>query len=436
MKSIRQRLRLEVLVVGMALATAGSLVTGWKVSQEVSDLLDYPLEQVARSLIAHDLTLRPDDRPEDLDRHLIIRIVGPEGETVYLSHPDLELPQSTPDGFTSVVTARDGLLREGLRIYTLQGPRNRIQVMQSLALRRSLHLDVMWRSLWPALAAIVALSVWTGVALRRALRPLDTLSEALRRREPATLEPIELLPCPDELRAPVESLNALLRRLESALLAQRRFTGDAAHELRTPLAALRLQAQNLAQASDAASRAALEQALLAGIDRCTHLITQLLALARQDEQALSPPAPLSLRSVAREALIECAASAAEAGVELALEDGPDATVVGHAGDLQRLVGNLLNNAVRHTAEGGSVGVEVQVGPEGATLCVNDEGPGMTRAERDRAFDRFYRGDHALPGSGLGLAIARQIALRHGAEVSLHDNPAGRGLSARLHFPAR
>lgn len=434
MRSIRQRLRLEVLIVGAALAMLGSLVTGWKISNEVSDLLDYPLEQVARSLLAHDLTLRPDDRRSDPDRHLIIRIIGPDGTPVYNSDPEVQVPQDTPAGFSNARNAgRGGAFHEGLRVYTLQGQRNRIQVMQSLSLRRSLHWDTVWRSLWPALAAIVVLSVWIGVALRRALRPLDALSAALLARRSDALTPIELQPCPDELVTPVQSLNDLLRRLDLALQTQRRFTGDAAHELRTPLAALRLQAQNLAEATDLSSRQAQGRELLRGIDRCTHLLTQLLALARQDERAMADWLPVSLRGLAREALIDHVAEADAREVALALEEGPDASVQGHPGDLQRLLGNLLTNAIRHAPPGSSVSVAVESGPTWAMLRVIDDGPGMPPQDRARAFDRFFRGEHSSPGAGLGLAIVQQIAERHGAQASLKDKAEGSGLVAEVRF---
>jgi two-component system, OmpR family, sensor kinase len=344
------------------------------------------------------------------------------------------VPQDTPAGFSNASNAGpSGLFPEGLRVYTLQGPRKRIQVMQSLSLRRSLHWDTVWRSLWPALAAIVVLSVWIGVALRRALRPLDVLSAALLARRSDALTPIELQPCPDELVTPVQSLNDLLRRLDLALQTQRRFTGDAAHELRTPLAALRLQAQNLAESTDLSTRQAQGRELLRGIDRCTHLISQLLALARQDERAQAEWMPVSLRNLARDALIDHAAEAASRDVELALEEGPDASVQGHAGDLQRLLGNLLANAIRHAPPGSGVSVAVAPGATGAVLRVVDDGPGMPPQDRARAFDRFFRGEHASPGAGLGLAIVQQIAERHGAQVSLQDKASGSGLVAEVRF---
>ena len=143
--------------------------------------------------------------------------------------------------------------------------------------------------------------------------------------------------------------------------------------------------------------------------------------------------PVSLRALARDALIDHAAEAASRDVELALEEGPDASVQGHAGDLQRLLGNLLANAIRHAPPGSVVSVAVAPGAAGALLRVVDEGPGMPPQDRARAFDRFFRGEHASPGAGLGLAIVQQIAERHGAQVSLQDKASGSGLVAEVRF---
>lgn len=438
LNSIRHRLRLELLIVGLIIFSLGSLGLGRLIGSQVNDLLDYQLEQLARSLMAHDLILQTDDRPEDPARHLIIRIINPQGQRLYDSDDEVDITADAPLGFSDLSDQAGGY-PDGLRVFTLEGPQNRIQIMQSQALRNALRSDATRDALWLALPGLLLLTLWVGMAVQRAFRPLDTLSEALKLRHPNSLTPVILTPCPKELNAPVSALNDLLHRLDQALQAQRRFTGDAAHELRTPLAALRLQVQNLAHADDPIHRTAQIGTVLKAIDRCTHLITQLLTLARADE-SVNPStwAPVCLHAVAQDALVQYALEASHHDVELALDDASDhAEVLGQAGELQRLIGNLLSNAIKHSPTCGTVGVGLCLdGPHHVVLTVTDEGTGMPPAQRARAFDRFYRGTMGqdLPGAGLGLAIVEQIAERHSATVSLRDNPCGRGLQAEVRLP--
>ena len=432
--SIRQRLSLHLLLVGSALALLGSLLAGWLVARQVNELLDYQLEQVARSLVANDLSLRRNDRPEDPARHLLIRIVDPVDGTVYESDDDVRIDTGIAQGFSDQVD-RAGTYPEGLRVFTLQGPRRLIQVMQPLSLRTTLRREAAWDALLPALVTLGGLIVALGAAVRNALRPLDRLSDALRQRQPDSLEPVQLQPCPRELQAPVASLNDLLTRLQRARSAQQRFVGDAAHELRTPMAALRLQVQALTMTTDPAQRTEQEARLLGSIDRCTHLITQLMALAREDEAPPqgSPRHSVSLRTVASEVLVNLSAMAAQRDVELALEEGEDATVPGVAGDLQRLLANLVDNAIKHAPAHSAVSVSVRQRDGQAEWVVDDRGPGMSPSLRPRAFDRFFRGQGDQPGAGLGLSIAAQIAQRHQARIELGDRDDGPGLRAVVRF---
>jgi two-component system OmpR family sensor kinase/two-component system sensor histidine kinase QseC len=238
----------------------------------------------------------------------------------------------------------------------------------------------------------------------------------------------------------VESLNALLDRLGQALAAQRHFVGDAAHELRTPLTALKLQVQLLRRANDEASRDQAAQALTAGVERATRLVEQLLALARSEAapaREAGPPQPLA--EIVRQAMAEVGPLAAARGTSLELEapaaDGP--TIAHGAADVAVLARNLIDNAVRYSPDGGHVVVHVEVAAGAAVLRVDDNGPGIPRADRELVFDRFVRRENAAgqTGSGLGLAIVRQVALRQGAQVSLDDSPLG-GLRVRVTWPAR
>ncbi|MCW5593644.1 MAG: two-component sensor histidine kinase, partial [Burkholderiales bacterium] len=242
---------------------------------------------------------------------------------------------------------------------------------------------------------------------------------------------------PSEVSPLVERLNALFSRVRSSLDGERRFTSDAAHELRTPLAALRAQLQVAQGAGDAPGRdRALSQALAAA-DRATRVVEQLLTLARLEHDAWREAArPFDLRAVAAQALAERAERARAAGVELALEGLVSAEVVGQSGLADIALGNLLDNAIGHSPP--DTTVSILLAREGASVVarVRDQGPGIPPARREEALARFTRlDDAAREGSGLGLSIVARIAELHGAPVALADGPGGAGLEATLRFPA-
>jgi two-component system OmpR family sensor kinase/two-component system sensor histidine kinase QseC len=235
----------------------------------------------------------------------------------------------------------------------------------------------------------------------------------------------------------VVALNALLQRLGQSLDTQRAFVADAAHELRTPLTALKLQLQLLKRAGSQAERGAAAEALGAGIERAVRGVEQLLALARTEPGAAAAPLQaLDLSELVREALADTVPLALARGTQLELvADGP-VSIDGDRTALAALVRNLADNALRYSPRGARV--ELQVAAPGGvpTLQVDDAGPGIPPAERERVFDRFYRRGLAdEPGTGLGLAIVRGVAQRHGATVELDDSALG-GLRVILRFRAR
>jgi two-component system OmpR family sensor kinase/two-component system sensor histidine kinase QseC len=275
---------------------------------------------------------------------------------------------------------------------------------------------------------------------------LKRLAVELRARDSASLQALTVDGLPDEVLPLVQSLNALLERLGAALAAQRHFVGDAAHELRSPLTALKLQVQLMRRAPDDAARDAAALALTAGVDRATRLVEQLLALARSEAgppRDAGLPAAAPLAELVRQAMADVGPLAAERGTTLELDvaDGAEGLLAQGVADVSALARNLIDNAVRYSPDGGRVAVWVGAEPgEGGAatvLQVDDDGPGIPLADREAVFDRFVRRENAAAqtGSGLGLAIVRQVALRQGAQVTLSDAPLG-GLRARVVWPAR
>jgi signal transduction histidine kinase len=282
--------------------------------------------------------------------------------------------------------------------------------------------------LLPLLGAAIVGVVGNG------LRPLRRVAGEVQRRDAHSLTPLAVERLPLEVAPLIDALNRLLLRLHEAFQAQRAFVADAAHELRSPLTAVRLELQLLDRAPDEAARLEARANLGAAVNRAIHLVEQLLTLARSEpREAVGEWVGIPLEQAAADGTADANALAVARRIDLSLEAEP-AEVRGDRDALRVLVRNLVDNAVRYTPEGGRVRVSTHPQPFGATLEVQDTGPGIPPPDRERAFDRFYRRSNAPEGgSGLGLAIVKAIADRHGAQVRLDDAPGG-GLKVTVSFP--
>jgi two-component system sensor histidine kinase TctE len=286
---------------------------------------------------------------------------------------------------------------------------------------------------------VAVLLVWFG--LTRGVAPLAALQQRLRARRPGDLSPIDERAAPSEIAPLVSAMNELLDRLAANVQAQRRFVADAAHQLKTPLAGLRTQAElALRDASPDEMQSSLRQ-LVTGSERATRLVNQLLLLARAEHsETPGRVATIDLNAVATQQTTQWVPQALAVNTDLGLEDaGHPVFIDGNAILLAELLNNLIDNALRYTPSGGHVTVRVRQDGERAVLEVEDSGPGIPPAERGRVFDRFYRVlGHASDGSGLGLAIVREIAQKHHAEVVIDDPPAPHaeqpGTLIRVAFP--
>jgi len=280
---------------------------------------------------------------------------------------------------------------------------------------------------------VALLFVWLG--LTRGIEPLNDLTAAIRGRKPGDLAPIDEADAPEEARPLIGAFNELLARLEASLRAQQRFVADAAHQMRTPLAGLKMQAEIAMRQRDPVNLQHAMRQIVASANRTSHLINQLLALARADSD--SPPAlrPLDLDALARDVTRDWVLRAREKDIDLGFEGAEQAAwVEGSPALLRELVVNLLDNAIRYTPAGGRVTVRVAAGG-GVLLEVEDTGIGIADADRELVFERFYRVlGTDTEGSGLGLPIVRGIAHLHGATVALLPNPRVRGTVARVVFP--
>jgi signal transduction histidine kinase len=427
-RSIRLRLTAWMLVCVAVVAVAAAWGVYRSALVDVDELFDYQLRQLALSLRDQGVVspfADPDDSVE-----IVVQIWDDSGTRLYLSHPRLDLPQRAIIGFANIRI--DGA---DWRVYSVRLSRRTIQVAQPMSVRLALARSHAFRTLLPVvvLLPLLALALW--IAAQHALRPMSTLARDVRARDPALLAPIPEAWLPEELLPLVRALNDLLRRLAAALEAQRAFVADAAHELRSPLTALKLQAQLYDRSTDPVERSKASAQLAAGIDRASHLVEQLLMLARSDPAAAETPrAQVRLDEASRLAIADVVALAASRGVDLGLSAPEAVPLRGDFDALRVFVRNLVDNAVRYTPRSGHVEVLVARRGHDVVVEVSDTGPGIPPAERERVFARFHRsGMQQEPGTGLGLAIAKAIVERHLGRIELVDAPGG-GLLARAIFP--
>ena len=434
--TLRVRLLLSLLAVLViaALAMGGSVY--WNVLRQTESLFDYQLRQMALSLRDQG-EIGPEDARALADGQLdyVIQIWREDGHEVYATQLQTEPPARAVLGFADI--AAGGIVWRTFGVET----RDRvIQVAQPERVRHERAAQAALRSVVPLLAVAPALALVIGWLVSRSLAPLQRLAVEVRARDSGSLQALPVAGLPDEVLPLVQSLNALLDRLGSALAAQRHFVGDAAHELRSPLTALKLQVQVMRRAPDDATRDAAARALTAGVDRATRLVEQLLALARSEAGPPREATAAPLAELVRQTMADVGPFAAARGTTLELDvaEGADALAVTGEADVSVLARNLIDNAVRYSPQGGHVSVWVGTDaerPSAPVLQVDDDGPGIPEADREMVFDRFVRRDNAADqtGSGLGLAIVRQVASRQDARVALSESPAG-GLRVRVTWP--
>lgn len=325
---------------------------------------------------------------------------------------------------------------EPVRVSALEtehgGQRVTILAAETLVKRNALVQEILLGMLVPelALSFVSLIVVWVGIGA--GLHPLQTLREELSGRSPTDLRPVRV-DIPEEIQPVVTEINALLERLAHSLTAQRHFVADAAHQLRTPVAALQAQVEAALGAPHEEREHAM-QGILRATQRLSHLITQMLALARAEPAAGYVSEQLSLPDLIRHSAEHYLPRAFQKQIDLGFELAP-AEVTGNPLLLQELLANLLENALRHTPEGGTITVHCGQDEQGAMLCVEDSGPGIRQVDRPRIFERFFRAAGSPnTGTGLGLAIVREIARQHGGTVDADKDSTLGGACLTVRLP--
>jgi two-component system OmpR family sensor kinase len=435
--SLRTRLLWLLLLAISLTAVVQGLIAYRSARAEADQIFDYHMQQMALSLRAglpgSGLGDSRNDRAEEENFDFVVQVWTANGLRVFGSAARADLPQRAVIGFSDVQAHG-----ASYRVFSLQSRAYVIQVAQDMAARREMAGTLALRIVLPiaVMAPLLMLVVWWGVSY--SLTPVARVRQQLARRQPDDLDEVSETGLPDEIRPLVQELNLLLARVREAFEAQKNFVADAAHELRSPLAALKLQAQGIRRATDEAMRDLAVNRLTAGIDRATRLVEQLLVLARQQASAASgvKPEPVVLAEIARLAVADAADYAHSRRIDLGLGQVDEAMLLGHAEALRILLRNLLDNALKYTPGGGTVDMEIHRSAGQLVLSVDDSGPGIPEEERERALNRFSRGSAtATTGSGLGLAIVKSIADLHGASVTLTASRRLGGLRVEVVFLA-
>jgi two-component system sensor histidine kinase QseC len=434
--------RLLALVLGMvALVWLVSAAATWRdVRHELDELLDSHLAQAAARLVARQGGEEAEGG-RSIDAPALHRYAGQaafqvfhEGRLALRSanapaEPMMALERNFQSGFDTVRI--DGAR---WRVFATYGAEQDVQVYvgERLDSRESILWAVLRSALWPVAVALPLLALAAGWAVYRGLRPLRQLGRTLSERRPEALEPVRLPQAPSEMQPVLDALNGLFERIGTLLASERRFTADAAHELRTPIAAIRAQAQVAMGEHDEDARRDALQKTLEGCDRAARVIGQLLTLARVDALDPGPLASVDLGAVARRVAAELAPQAGRRQQVVELDAPGPAWVAGNETLLEVLVRNLADNALRYSPPGACVRIHVGKGPDGVTLRVEDSGPGMLPADIDRLGERFFRGaGNGAAGSGLGWSVIQRIAAVHGTAVRAAPSSALGGLAVEM-----
>ncbi|MEC5399808.1 ATP-binding protein [Uliginosibacterium sp. H1] len=443
--SLRRRL-LWLLFAAIAAATLVQAAVVYRMAlTEVDRISDYHMQQIALSIRSgQPLPPAPQDlspRSNGAGFDLFIQAWSDDGVRIFGSAASGILPQQAVLGFSTVQA--NG---RSFRVLSLQGDGHVIQVAHDMAARDGQARQLALRTVTPLLIVVPLLLLGVWWLISHATTPIAQAREQVARRSASDLRPLPTTGLPEELLPFVDEINTLFGRVRASLDAQQAFVADAAHELRSPLAALRLQAQGLQRAPDDEARRVAGERLLAGIDRSTRLVEQMLALARA-EAADGEVTQVDLRQVLQLALGDVLPQAQARGIDLGVSENTPLATTGNAEALRILLRNLMENAVKYTPEGGVVDVSLRPAPTGgdlpqggrqdaALLQVEDSGPGIPEDQRGRVFSRFHRGDNpGIAGSGLGLSIVQAIAERHGSRVVLDRSPRLGGLRASLRLEA-
>ncbi|HET7866411.1 MAG TPA: ATP-binding protein [Burkholderiaceae bacterium] len=443
-RSLQGRLLLTVLGLVAGVWVAAVALTGLDARHELDELLDGHLAQAAALLVARQAG-EMEGEEHEIDAPSLHRYaprvafqVFHEGRLVLRSANAPSGPMIALDGQASsgLHTVRIGTTT--WRVFSARGAEQDVQVLvgEQLNSRRAILGAVLRGMLWPLLVALPVLALAAWWAVRQGVAPMRRLGAVLKARTPQALQPVQVADAPSEMAPMLDALNGLFERIKALMVAERRFTADAAHELRTPIAAIRAQAQAAMGEQDEPSRQHALRATLQGCDRASHLVAQLLTLSRLESDVQPGWPPVELAPLVRHVAAELAAQSLARQQILELQaDGP-CRITGDATLLAVLVRNLVDNAIRYSPPGAAIRLALAGAAGRVTLCVEDSGPGMGQEHMDRLGERFFRVlGSGQDGSGLGWSIVRRVAACHRGQVQVDRSATLGGLRVQVTWPA-
>lgn len=436
MCSLRRALLLWLVPVFVVVGAAAAALTYWSYSHMVDAFMDDQMQQLAGALVANQSVQPGTQTAERIHQWgaYVVQTYEGTGRLAVTSAPEVGVPLQPAAGFHDV--AQGGYR---WRVYTLpaaQPGQHSVQVLQSDRFRDKIAAEHAGAAVAPVLLLLpLSMFILWGVA-RAISRALQEIGRQAAAQDEHHIAELSVAHVPQEIVPLVSSFNSLLRRLRDAFTTQRRFVQDAAHELRTPIAAIGLQLENLRQ--DVSCEAAAERFahLESGVRRAQRLVDQLLRLSKQEAAGADGPAIVDLQTQLRESINTLIALADQRSIDLGFVGAPapgaPTTLRCAAGDLRSLLDNLIENALRYTPEGGVVDVRLLHERGRVAVEVVDTGPGIPQELLPRVFDRFFRvPGNGSTGSGLGLAIAQAAAQRCGLVLTLRNREDRSGLVARV-----
>jgi two-component system OmpR family sensor kinase len=432
MRTIRQQLLFWILGSILITIFIASISIYRRVSEESRELFDYQLAQLAAALPST-MSAPTYDPSESHVKHkdIVFQVWDDSGKLIYTSHDSKLLPPREQSGFSTTIA--NG---EKWRVFSEITPGRHVQVSQLLTTRDKLVYDAGARALKPFLYVTPLLAIIISLVLRQVLAPLRRIVIAVEQRSANSLHPISTADIPPDILPMIIAINDLLARLDQSLSAQRAFVADASHELRSPLTAIKLQLQLAERAQSEEERALAYHKLNDRLDRSSHLVHQLLTLARHEPEISSIDfKTVDLVKIAQEVVSDILIFAESRSIELGVRSASQPVNVQANGDwLAIMLRNLVDNAIRYTPIGGNVEIDILVDNSMTRLKVTDNGPGIPLPDHERVFDRFYRREgETMQGTGLGLSIVKSIVMRHGGNISLDRASEDGGLAVTISF---
>jgi signal transduction histidine kinase len=430
--SIKRFLLIYITLATLVIYALISLASYWVSKVELDELYDTNLQQVATAIAAQHLAIQDtihlyrnnqvgSGTKIEREEEFYVRVLARDGTVLYVSHPEVKVPLSSSLGlFTQISQGKQW------RFFVVNAKEETIQVAQSLRLRKDTINETAYSLMASQLLFIPVLVLLIFFAISKALLPLSILTKEIQFRNSDDLNPFADDKVPSEIKPLVKSLNVFMCKVSFMVGVLKRFTSDAAHELRTPITALKLQLTVLEQAKSIFERESAIQNLKAGINRSEKLVSQLLTLARlepgnQSRQIRS----FDLLALVKESFEELLPLAQEKYIDLGLIKAEQCEVFGVQQEIKVMINNVLDNAIRYTPNGGKIDVSVFNQAGNIVLEVKDSGLGIPQNDIEHVFERFYRGENQnIAGSGLGLSIVKEIASQHSATIELSNLEPG------------